>query len=81
MSKFCKICGVENQNKLLPYCQKCYYEVNPYDKAKTPIKQFSNKNKNTIARFSQETKRQILIRDKSCIFCKSPIADLHHRYF
>jgi hypothetical protein len=45
------------------------------------IKQISTKNKNTIAKFSSKVKAEILIRDRQCIFCQSPITDIHHAYF
>lgn len=55
----------------------------PWKKEKKPkgIKKISTKNKNTIAKFSGKVKAEILIRDRQCIFCQSPITDIHHAYF
>lgn len=83
MSKLCKQCWNTNENALLKLCKQCYYE----DKIKNPtkwykaIKKISNKNKNTIAKFTTEAKAQILIRDKSCILCSKWISDYHHIYY
>ena len=50
-------------------------------KTKTFIRKKSIKNKNNVAKFSEETKREIVERDKSCISCWDPWTDCHHIYF
>lgn len=47
----------------------------------TKIDKVSKTNKNTVASFSQKTKAQILLRDRTCPLCSKPIQDFHHIYF
>lgn len=48
----------------------------------TKIAKVSKTNKNNVASFSQKTKAQILLRDKTCpLMCGKPIQDFHHIYF
>lgn len=50
-------------------------------KTSTKIKQVSTKNKNNQAKFSKQTKAEIMLRDKHCIICWKYITDIHHVYF
>lgn len=81
--KKCKICWQprNHNNPLNAMCKTCTYKKSEQNKKQTRIKQKSPTNKNTPAKFSKETKVEILLRDKSCIFCNSPIQDFHHAYF
>jgi hypothetical protein len=79
----CKKCWwpIDHSNTLISRCKKCTYKNSENNPKQTRIKVKSTKNKNNIAKFSKKTKWQILVRDKSCIFCNKPITDIHHIYF
>lgn len=89
MSKRCKICNELNENPLLKYCKKHYFEMEKVKpkkiyNIKTSFKKINNiskTNKNIPAKFSSKTKAEILIRDKNCIFCDKPITDIHHVFY
>lgn len=90
--KKCK-CKVNKEDLLIKwiyyFCtNNCYTDYISYQKqTKNPpklnkaIKKISSNNKNTIAKFTTETKAQILIRDKNCILCSKWISDYHHCYY
>lgn len=83
MTKYCKQCGKLNENPLLKLCREHYYQEqldNP-KQTRIKIKQVSSKNKNTPAKFTNETKAEILARDKTCIICWDIWTDYHHAYF
>ena len=56
---------------------------NPIEVSRKPINKVSKTNKNTPARFTQETKDEIKARDKKCInkACINTIQQYHHVYF
>jgi hypothetical protein len=65
-------------------CWKCLVEKTrqkPLFKNTKPIKARSSKNKNTIAKFSEATKKKIKARDIDCILCGGWIVDIHHIYY
>lgn len=82
--KNCKKCKKprNHSNWLISLCMECYYEKqnkNSLWKRKT-INKVSSK-RIQIAKFSKETKRQILERDISCIICWNPWTDCHHIFY
>lgn len=81
--KKCKQCWKprNHNNSLISLCKECQYKKSYNSTKQRRIKQVSTKNKNTPARFTSKTKAEILIRDKSCILCSSPIQDYHHIYY
>ncbi len=52
--KNCKICWALNENPLLKFCKKCYYEVNDDYSKKKPMKQISDKRKERILNWWSE---------------------------
>lgn len=56
MTKLCKICGETNENQLLKFCRKCYYEEVKCDDIRKPIKQVSDKKKLRIKENGSEVK-------------------------
>lgn len=83
MSKFCKNCKKLNPNPLNKYCsQECLNLKWGYVlKSKTKIRNKSEKNNNTPAKFLIETKWKIKERDSSCILCGTEWSQYHHVYF
>lgn len=78
--KKCKYCWKINENTMLKYCMEHWY-MNKGLKSNKKIKQVSNKNKNTTAKFSVKIKREIVERDKVCIVCWEQWTDCHHVYY
>jgi len=65
-------------------CWTCLVEKSkqkPLFKNTKPIKARSSKNKNTIAKFSEVTKKKIKARDIDCINCWDVWSEYHHVYF
>lgn len=82
--KICKKCWEprNHDNQLISLCKDCYYikQSKTQQKPRKAIKKIWN-NSNTTAKFSVETKKQIIERDKCCIICANPWTDAHHVYF
>jgi len=81
--KKCKNCWEQrwHNNPLIALCKTCVYKKSESNPKQTRIKQVSSKNKNTPAKFSVKTKREIVERDRVCIVCWEQWTDVHHVYF
>ena len=81
--KNCKDCWKPrgHNNPLISRCKGCTYKRSEANPKQTRIKQVSSKNKNSIAKFTKETKQEIKDRDKHCILCPEEWTDYHHAYF
>ncbi len=84
MKKICKKCWWprNHANPLISSCKDCYYikQSKTQQKPRKAIKNIWN-NSNTTAKFSVETKKAILERDKCCIICWNEWTDVHHFLF
>lgn len=85
MAKKCKQCWeLTHPPHLQKYCSPdCMTQawVNMWWNNRKQLQKFSKTNKNEVAKFTQETKAIILIRDKRCILCPSVIKTYHHVYY
>lgn len=78
MSKFCKICWEQNENPLLKFCKKCFYEEVKCDSIRKPIKQVSDKKKLRIKEEWSETGIFMEIwneREHKCEKCNYPLQE------
>lgn len=81
--KKCKDCWKpkNHDNPLISRCRECTYKKSYANPKQTRIQHKSKTNKNVSAKFSSEIKALILVRDRNCIVCNSPITDYHHIYY
>lgn len=76
MSRSCKICGETNENSLLKFCRKCYYQEVKINDIRKP------KNSNTKREFPKEMKSEVMKRDQWCIICgDSSTIEFHHTLY
>jgi len=81
--KRCKICWWprNHNNPLISRCKSCIYKDSVNNPKQIRIKQKSNTNKNTVAKFDKKTKWIIKERDNVCVICWDDWSDFHHIYF